>query len=329
MPTQLGLFGALGPDDEPMPDVAPAVHGDGVGALAARLPAGLRLGTSSWNFPGWRGLVYAPGAAKKHLSRFGLAAYARHPLFRTVGLDRAFYAPLTATEYAEHAAMVPPSFRFLVKAWEELTSPTVRGKDGPNRRYLDADQAIDLVLAPAVEGLGDRRGPLVFQFPPQGAAVTKEPQRFADRLHGFLAALPPGTDAFVELRDAALLTGHYGEALAATATGHCFCVHPRLPPLARQLEVAGLPPAGRGVAVRWMLHAGLAYEAAKARYEPFDRLVDPDPGSRGAVAALIRRALADLDEVTVVVNNKAEGSAPLSVIALAQDLAAADPPTSG
>ena len=64
--------------------------------LAARMQARwgdrCRLGTSSWSFPGWRGLVYEGQHAQATLSRKGLAAYAAIPLLRTVSLDRTFYA---------------------------------------------------------------------------------------------------------------------------------------------------------------------------------------------------------------------------------------------
>ncbi len=59
-------------------------------ALAARLPPGLRLGTSSWSFPGWAGLVWANPAPPADLSRRGLPAYAAHPLLRAVSLDRSY-----------------------------------------------------------------------------------------------------------------------------------------------------------------------------------------------------------------------------------------------
>lgn len=141
---------------------------------------------------------------------------------------------------------------------------------------------------------------------------------FADRLHAFLAALPTGANVCVELRDEALLTTRYAEALLATGTAHVFCIHPRMPSLERQREVVGLSAGGAGVIVRWMLHAGLGYEAAKEKYSPFDRLVDPDPTSRAAVGALVVDALATVQDVTVIANNKAEGSAPLTVIELAR-----------
>ena len=68
--------------------VAPAMV-----ALARHLPPQLYLGTSSWTFPGWQGLVYDRAASASVLARHGLSAYAQHPLLRTVCLDRTFYAP--------------------------------------------------------------------------------------------------------------------------------------------------------------------------------------------------------------------------------------------
>lgn len=89
---QLSLFG-----DEPE---RPAADRLAVGSaeitthvrtVAAALPAAIRLGTSSWSFPGWTGLVYAPSArtgrphAEATLAKAGLPAYAAHPLLRTEG----------------------------------------------------------------------------------------------------------------------------------------------------------------------------------------------------------------------------------------------------
>lgn len=68
---------------------------------------------------------------------------------------------------------------------------------------------------------------------------------------------------------------------------------------------------------RWNLGHGQRYAAARARYRPFNRRVDPDPASRDEIAAGIRAATRDGEAAYVTVNNKAEGSAPLSAEALA------------
>ena len=78
---------------------------------------------------------------------------------------------------------------------------------GPNELYLDAAYATDEVIAPYVAGLGERAGPLVFQFPPQGERLRSNPERFAARLERFLGALPRGPWYAVELRDRELFGG--------------------------------------------------------------------------------------------------------------------------
>jgi hypothetical protein len=74
-----------------------------------------------------------------------------------------------------------------------------------------------------------------------------------------------------------------------------------------------------------MLRRGLRYEAARARYAPFDRLRDRDPETRSQLARLAAGFAARGRPATIAVNNKAEGSAPRSVFALAEAVAAALP----
>jgi hypothetical protein len=71
-----------------------------------------------------------------------------------------------------------------------------------------------------------------------------------------------------------------------------------------------------------MLHRTLEYEAAGRRYAPFDRLVDADPSSRTVITMLCLEALASHRPAFVIVNNNAEGSAPLSVGKLAEQIVA-------
>lgn len=318
---QLGLFGGEAP---PPRTVVGAAHVPAeLHAVAARLPAEVRLGTSSWSFPGWTGLVWDQAVPPATLARDGLAAYARHPLLRAVGVDRTFYAPVAVQVFAAWAASVPPDFRFLVKAHELVTSPRVSGSarhgaqaGAENARFLDPAWALEVVVEPARAGLGVRLGPILFQLPPLDARTVGGEAGFARRLEAFLAALPAGPLYAVELRTRELLGPAYAAVLAATDAVHCFSVHPSMPPVGRQREVVD---AGRGRAVvaRWMLRRGLGYEEARARYAPFDRLVDPDRATRDAIADLCREAARSGRPAYAIVNNKAEGSAPRSVFALA------------
>ncbi len=320
---QLGLFG------EPAParhEVAPAEVAHEVAEVAKRLPEALFLGTSSWSFPGWRGLVWAREHSEQVLARRGLAAYARHPLFRTVAVDRTHYAPLDAEAFRAYAAEVPASFRFLVKAHEACTLaqyPThprygaLRGQR--NAKFFDAAYARDAVVAPFVEGLGANAGPLLFQLAQQPLELLGgSPRRFAEKLYRFLRDLPRGPLYAVEVRNAQLLTKDYRAALAAAGAVHCHSAIPQLPPVTEQPQLDG------PLVVRWLLARHHSYETALAAYHPFAELREPDLITRRQVASLARQAAARGVPCWIIANNKAEGSAPLTLVELASALVSAD-----
>jgi len=317
--------------------VRPVAVPPAVAALAAALPAAVRLGTSSWSFPGWTGLVYAPGPTGRPLSeavlaRAGLAAYAAHPLLRTVSLDRTFYAPLSTDAFARYAAEVPAGFRFVVKAPAAFTDPVVRqpgsgmaARDNPT--FLDAAAAGAAFVAPAVAGLGPTAGPFVFQFPPLGRRLLADVPRTIARIAAcmtVLARAPAGGVCLaVEVRDPELCTAELAAALGDAGAIPCLAIHARMPPAAAQAAVFGLDrdDCPWPLVARWNLHAGRAYEQARADYFPFDRLVEEDEPTRAAVAGLATRAAKRGRGVFVTINNKAEGSAPLSVLRLAEAIA--------
>ncbi|HET9948714.1 MAG TPA: DUF72 domain-containing protein [Longimicrobiales bacterium] len=323
---QLGLF----PSEEPgtaWRAVAPAAPPPGAAEVAERLPPGVRLGASSWSFPGWHGTVYDRPVGEATLAREGLHAYAAHPLLRTVGLDRTRVRPLPATELRGYAASVPADFRFVVEADRLVTSPLDPepfGTRAPNPRFLDASYAADAVVGPVVEGLGDRAGPILFQIAPFPPNLVGGRSRFLRRLERFLQKLPEGPVYAVELRAPALLTEAYAQVLEATGAAHCFNVHPSMSPLERQLAL--IQPFYQPVLlVRWTQRAGMAYEAARERYAPFDRLVEEDPATREIVATTVLDAALGEREAYVLADNEAEGSAPLTLFRLAERIAGWSP----
>jgi uncharacterized protein YecE (DUF72 family) len=339
MTGQLSLFGGEAPTVQPAAPAPPkppsaaekAREAAAVPAalqdLAAHLPATLHLGTSSWSFPGWAGILYAGAASEVTLSRHGLSAYGQHPLLRTVSIDRTFYAPLSAEQFAAYAQQVPAHFRFMVKAPAFITDFYQRGErgkpEGENPLFLNAERALREFIEPCVAGLRDTAGPLVFQLSPLGRAAAREAPRIIERLHDFLAALQtqaPGLLYAVEPRDPELLTQALVDVLTVNRTRLCLGVHARMPPAAKQAALLAAMPPG-AVIVRWNLHAGYAYEDAKAHYAPFDRLVEEDLPTRTALAELAAAALKSGQPVFISVNNKAEGSAPLSCFALAGAIA--------
>ncbi len=83
-----------------------------------------------------------------------LGYYAQH--LDTVEINTTFYRNPSGETIASWASAVPPSFRFAVKAHRRITH---------NRRMPNLEGAI-ATMAEMVDGLGDRLGPVLFQFPP-------------------------------------------------------------------------------------------------------------------------------------------------------------------
>jgi uncharacterized protein YecE (DUF72 family) len=336
LPGQASLFGEVPP--------GPAEPAAGTGTVVAAPPtadvlalaAGLqqrwgglvRLGTSSWYFPGWAGLVWARQYSEATVTRHGLAAYAQHPLMGTVSLDRSFYRPVDAATYARLAAQVPTGFRFMVKALASVTDATVREPGSgravqPNPLFLDPATAVDGCVRPAVAGLGERLGVLVFQLSPLPRRWLQAQHELHARLGALLAAvaaaLPPPALCAVEVRDPELLTPELARLLAAHGARYCLGLHDRMPAVQEQLPMLRTLWPG-ALVCRWNLQRGLAYQRAKNLFEPFDKLAAPDPATRQALARVMAATAQAGYAVFVAINNKAEGSAPRSVTELAREL---------
>ena len=298
--------------------------------LGEILPANLYLGTSSWNYPGWSGLVWAREYPESKLSRYGLPAYAQHPLFRTVGIDRSFYRPLSIAQYALYAAQVPAHFRFVVKAPSYVTDALVRDEEGRGQKlnggFLDSDTALRDFVEPALAGLGSKLGALIFQISPLPYAWLQNISESIARLHRLLRCIPalhttaPDCAIAVEVRDAQWLTHDFVDALRDTGATYCMGLHAKMPRIAEQLPILRALWPGPLVC-RWNLnplHGAFGYEDAQQQYEPYDRMQDPDIETRNALARVIAGTIGAGQNAYVTLSNKAEGSAPLSVIELAR-----------
>jgi len=301
--------------------------------LANTLPPLLRLGTSSWSYPGWANLVWDGEYAETALSKNGLAALARHPLFRTVSLDRNFYRALTASQYARYAAMVPDDFRFMVKAPSLVTDATVRDESGRgtqvNPVFLNSEIAIQEFVQPALEGLGHRIGALVFQLSPIPSQLLADQPALLARLGEMLEALPglkpvaPDAVIAVEVRDPQLLCPAFADMLRSVGATFCMGLHAKMPPIEDQLPMLRALWPGPLVC-RWNLHrrhGRFGYEDAEKLYGPFDKIVDPDPETRAALARVIAGTTRAGQHAYVTVSNNAEGCAPLTIASLARDIA--------
>ncbi len=316
--SQLGLFDRA--DPEPSPG---ETQKNELESLRQQLPSKLRFGTSSWTFPGWAGLVYHRRYANQRaFLRESLGEYAEHPLMRTVGIDRGYYTPVPVEDLRGYASQVPDDFRAAMKVWQRVAMPGYprhprygadAGKRNPD--FLNAGLFAELVNAPVRAALARNMGPWILEIAPSPFPI--DPAWFCERLGAFLRDAPRDFPFAVELRDRKLLTAAYANTLREHDASHVFNYWSRMPSLAEQMRVEGLMES-RLVVSRLLLPPGERYADLKEAYAPFDKLVAPQPRMRQDVVRLVRAALERDSECYVLVNNKAEGSSPLTVHALAK-----------
>jgi uncharacterized protein YecE (DUF72 family) len=296
-------------------------------ALAAAIPPGVRFGTSSWNYPGWRGLVYhrdypASGAVAEMLGE-----YARFPLFGTVGIDSSFYGPLTDKTLRSYAAVLPPGYPALSKVWDRITVHTfakarekVRAGQ-PNPDFLNVDLFLEEVWGPLRDHFAEHTGPLIFEFQAIAREDKVSPLEFAERLDRFFGGLPREGRYAVEIRNPEFLTPAYFAVLRGHDVAHVFSSWTRMPSIGMQLDLPASVTAPFLVG-RALLRPGRYYADAVDAFAPYDQIRDPNPELRGDLVRLVETAEKLRIPAYLLVNNRAEGSAPKTIAAVAAMLAA-------
>ncbi len=288
----------------------------------------LKLGTSTWAYEGWQGLVYTKPYPKGRFKGDCLAEYARYEyrgrvLFQTVGLDQTFYRPPTPRQLAQYAEQLPPGFEMCSKVWEEITiprfasQPRYGAKAGRvNPRFLDADLFVEQVLAPYGQALRDHTGPFIFEFQRTGI----EPEDFLPQLDRFLEHLPSEYSYALELRHAGILGPDYQSILRTHRVAHVYNHWTYMPRLAEQHKRLAEAFTAPFVLLRLLTPLKVRYEDAVKTAEPYNRIVRPLPDMRADTIRLVTQALGENRQTYVLVNNRAEGCAPLTIQALADQL---------
>jgi uncharacterized protein YecE (DUF72 family) len=135
------------------------------------------VGTSGWQYDWWREPFYEGAPKRAWLERYA----SRFPV---VEVNNSFYQLPKEATFERWRAETPAGFRFAVKASRYITHI---------RRLRDCESPVKLFWSRATH-LGDKLGPVLFQFPPNFGVE-------AERLREFLSVLPREMRAAFEFRD--------------------------------------------------------------------------------------------------------------------------------
>ena len=158
----------------------------------------IRVGTSGYNYPEWRGSFYP----EKFPTGKMLSYYAEH--FSTVEINYTFYRMPNAKTVAGWVAETPEHFSFTLKAPQRITHiARLRDIGDPLRYFLDT-----------VAGLGPKLGTVLFQLPPNF-------KKDLGRLGGLLDLLPAGLRCAFEFRHESWLDPEVYARLRAANAALC------------------------------------------------------------------------------------------------------------
>ena len=158
---------------------------------------GILLGTSAFTANGWEGSFYPPGMKSPDF----LSYYATQ--FPTVEVDSTFYGTPSAATVEKWYKKTPPDFIFAAKVPQSITHEKVLvGCDDEMGNFLKT-----------MDALGEKLGPLLFQFPYFDRAKFKSGGEFIAHLREFLKTLPTGYRFAVEVRNKSWMDARLAQSL--------------------------------------------------------------------------------------------------------------------
>lgn len=280
----------------------------------------LRIGTCSWKYDSWKGIVYNP--EKRYRSYDYLTDYARY--FNTVEIDQWFWslfpkgAKLPDSETVRsYADSVPDDFLFTVKVPNSITLTHYYSKQpSASKAYANRTNPyfLDVGLLnrflETLEPMRDKLGPVMFQFEYLNKKKMPSKAAFLERLGEFFDKAPKGFDYAVETRNPNYLTEDFIDFLKLHGLGFVLLEGYYMPHIADVVAKHDVRTA-KYLIVR--LH-GPDREGIEERTGGlWGEIVDPkDEGLRAAeliIKANIRKEITTF----VNVNNHYEGCAPLTI----------------
>jgi uncharacterized protein YecE (DUF72 family) len=179
------------------------------------MAAAIHIGIGGWDFDPWRGTFYPEGLAKaRQLQHLGTRLNATE-------VNGTYYGTMPPSAFVKWRDSVPDGFVFALKASRFCT----------NRKNLaDVGESIEKFMGQGLTELGDKLGPILWQFAP-----TK---RFdADEIRAFLALLPASRDGIalrhaLEARHESFKSPEFVALVRAANAAIVLADHPTYPEIA-------------------------------------------------------------------------------------------------
>jgi uncharacterized protein YecE (DUF72 family) len=267
----------------------------------------LRIGTCSWNYDSWVGLVYstkspnAAGYLKEYSQRY-----------RTAEVDSWFYKLPERREVLEYLSMVDEDFRFTCKVPESISLTHKRNRGGAselliNRDFLSKELFLDYLGR--IEPMLPQVSAVMLEFEYLNQAKMGSVDVFMKHLDDFRSSIPAFIPLAIEVRNKNFLTKEYFQFLRDKALVHVFSEKIYMPHIYEVYEKFGDLLTDTTV-IR--LLGGDRKEIEQKTKERWDAIVELKE-DKGKIVEMTKKILYGGGKVIISVNNHYEGSAPLTI----------------
>ncbi len=284
--------------------------------------AQLHIGTCSWKYPSWKGLVYDSKKPENFLQE-----YAKK--YKSVEIDQWFWS-LFGTEKVvlpkadvvqEYVNSVPDHFRFVVKAPNSLSlthlyKNQTAGQLVENPHFLSPDLYQTFLNSLSV--MHKQVGAINLQFEYLNKLKMPSPQLFLDQFINFLKNIDTTIPLCIEIRNPNFLNSNYFQTLSEHNIGHTFCQGYYMPDI--QEVYNKFAPLLKGTSIIRLLgpdRQGIEKTTGKS----WGKVVASKDSEIPGIAKLVRKMVDQSGmDIYLNVNNHYEGSAPVTIEKLLQYL---------
>ncbi len=280
----------------------------------------LRIGTCSWKYDSWKGLVYRDD--RKYRPNDYLKDYAKY--FNTVEIDQWFWslfphgAKLHDVETVRiYSESVPDDFLFTVKVPNSITLTHYYAKqpkglenlaNQPNPHFLNVD-LLNRFLE-TLEPMKGKLGSIMFQFEYLNKNKMPLLKVFLDKLGRFFKEAPEGFSYSIETRNKNYLCKDYFSFLKDKGLGCVLLEGYYMPPIGEIIQKFDTNTTDYSV-VR--LHGPDRQRIEERTGGLWNEIVAPkDEGVKATASLLHENAVKEI-ATFINVNNHYEGSAPLTI----------------
>jgi uncharacterized protein YecE (DUF72 family) len=278
------------------------------------MKSNLFIGTCSWKYDSWAGLVYSQPNPSSYLEE-----YSRK--FNSVEIDQWFWSlykpnhvslprPEDAERYAES---VPDDFRFTIKAPNSLTLTHAykKHKNDPlisNPHFLSVD-LFDRFLE-SIAPILPKTGALIFQFEYLNKQKMASQMQFLEALNRFAEMVQSPVSISIETRNPQYLNPQFFELLSKHQIAPVFLQGYFMPPIVKTYQTARNYPFAQSV-IR--LHGPDRQGIEKTTGKIWNEIVASKDEELPEIVEMILDMMEKDISIHLNVNNHYEGSAPLTI----------------